>query len=330
MNLTTNYLGLKLSGPVILGASPMVDDLDYVKQIEDAGASAIVMHSIFQEQIEGAPVSDIYSREMYGGSYTDSVSEFPKPSEYKLDKDAYLDQIAAIKKRVKIPCIASLNGFQVGPWTEYARFVEQAGADALELNTYHIPTDPRENALAVEDRIVDAVAAVRKTVKIPVAVKLSPFYSSVANLAIKLEATGINGLVLFNRFYQSDMDIETLQPVPSIRMSDSSELLLRIHWLAILSHHVDLSFAISGGVHTEVDALKAIMAGANAVQVVSSVMLNGPGHITTMLKAISDWMQSHGYSSIEQMHANLNLSWCADQSAFERGNYVKTLQSYGA
>jgi len=329
MNLTTHYLGLKLTGPVVLGASPMVDDVDYVKMIEDAGGSAIVMHSIFQEQIEGAPVSDIYSREIYGAAAMDSTGEFPKPGEYKLDKDTYLDQIAAIKKRVQIPCIASLNGYQPGPWTEFARHVEQAGADAIELNTYHIPTDPRETAEAVENRILGAVEAVRKATQLPIAVKLSPMFSSLANFAAKLEATGINGLTLFNRFYQSDMDIETLQPVPSIRMSDSSELLMRIHWLAILSHHVDLSFAISGGVHTEVDAIKAIMAGANAVQTVSSVMLNGPKHITTMLNGISEWMKRHGYASIEQMHANLNLSWCADQSAFERGNYVKTLQSYG-
>jgi dihydroorotate dehydrogenase (fumarate) len=330
MNLTTHYLGLKLSGPVILGASPMVDDVDYVKMIEDAGGSAIVMHSIFQEQIEGAPVSDIYAREIYGGAAMDESSEFPKPSDYKLDKDTYLDQIAAIKKNVKIPCIASLNGYQPGPWTEFARFVEQAGADALELNTYHIPTDPRETSDAVENRILAAVDAVRKTTKLPIAIKLSPYISSMANFATRLEGLGINGLTLFNRFYQSDMDIETLQPVPSIRMSDSSELLLRIHWLAILSHHVDLSFAISGGVHTEIDAIKAIMSGANAVQTVSSVMLNGPKHIKTMLDGVAEWMKRHGYASIEQMHSSLNLSWCADQSAFERGNYVKTLQSYGS
>lgn len=328
MTLTTHYLGLKLKSPIVLGSSPIVDDVDYAKMVEDAGAGAIVMRSIFQEQIEGAPVSDIYAREIYGASM--DANEFPKDSEYKLDKDTYLDQIAAIKKRVSIPCIASLNGYQVGPWTEFARYIEQAGADALELNTYHIPTDPRETSEAVENRILGAIESVRKTTKLPIAVKLSPYVSSMANFAARLEATGVNGLTLFNRFYQSDMDIETLQPVPSIRMSDSSELLLRIHWLAILSHHVDLSFAISGGVHTDVDAIKAIMAGANAVQTVSAVMLNGPKHITTMLNGISEWMKRHGYASIEQMHANLNLSWCADQSAFERGNYVKTLQSYGA
>lgn len=329
MNLTTHYLGLKLSSPIITGSSPFPDDADFVRQLADSGVSAVVMRSIFQEQIEGNPVSDIYAREMFAGGFAETLSNFPSASEYKLDKDEYLDQIVAVKKHASIPVIASMNGTSPGPWVEYARQIEQAGADALELNTYMMATDPRATSLAVEDGLIETIAAIRKTVRIPIAVKLSPYFSSLANFAARLESTGINGLVLFNRFYQCDMDIETLQSVPSIRVSDSSELLLRIHWLAILSHHVDLSFAISGGVHTEVDAIKAIMSGANAVQVVSSVMLNGPKHVSKMLYALSDWMQRHGFSTIEQMHSNLSLSWCADQNAFERGNYVKTLQSYG-
>lgn len=328
MDLTTNYLGLKLSSPLMPGASPLVDDLDTVKRLEDAGAAAIVMHSLFEEQITGERLATIYHMELYADSYNEALSYFPKSDEFALNREQYIEQLAKIKKTVGIPVIASLNGTTSGGWTNYARQIEQAGADALELNVYFVASDPQESSLDVEKRTVELVKQVSETIEIPVAVKLSPFFSSLANFANQLDATGIEGLVLFNRFYQPDIDIETLEVKPTLKLSDSSELLLRLRWLAILSRQLGADLACSGGVHSAPDAIKAIMAGASAVQMVSSLLALGPQHLTVVRDGMVEWMEENGYESIRQMRGSMALDRCPDPAAFERANYMRTLQSW--
>ena len=289
MDLTTHYLGLELKHPFMPGASPMVDDLDTVRRLEDAGASAIVMHSLFEEQIEREHARTAHDLESHVDAFAEATSFFPQPSEYRLGPHEYLEQLRRIKAAVAVPVIASLNGVTASGWLEYARLIEQAGANALELNPYYVATDPTESAAAVEQRTIDIVLAVRRHVRIPVAVKLSPFHSSLANLASKLEAAGAQALVLFNRFYQPDIDVETLEVVPRLVLSDSQELLLRLRWLAILSGRSPLQLACSGGVHTESDALRALAAGAGAVQLVSALLKHGPGHLTKVRDGVTRW-----------------------------------------
>jgi len=328
MDLSTTYLGLHLKSPLMPGASPMVDDLDVVKRLEDAGASAIVMHSLFEEQLNGEHLASIYHMEMYADSYAEALSYFPRQSEFALGPDQYLNQIARIKRAVSVPVIGSLNGSTPGGWIRYAREIEDAGADALELNIYFVATDPQETGQAAEKRVLEVAGLVSESVIIPVAIKLSPFYSSFANMAYELDNIGVDGLVLFNRFYQPDIDIEALEVTPKLRLSDSSELLLRLRWAAILSRQIGASLAITGGVHTETDAIKSIMAGANAVQLVSALLQHGPEHLRTIESKMTQWMEEHDYVSVRQMHASMGLSTCPDPLAFERANYVRTLQSF--
>jgi dihydroorotate dehydrogenase (fumarate) len=328
MDLTTTYLGLHLKSPLMPGASPLVDDLDLVRRLEDAGASAIVMHSLFEEQITGERFATIYHMELYADSYAEAASYFPKHGDYPLGPDQYLAHIDRIKRAVSIPVIASLNGSTPGGWTEYARLIEQAGADALELNTYYVATDPQETGFAVEQRVLEVVRAVSETVSIPLAVKVSPFFSSFANFAARLDEVGADGLILFNRFYQPDIDIETLEVKPTLRLSDSSELLLRLRWLAILARQISANLCVSGGVHTGVDAIKTVMAGADAVQIVSALLRHGPEHLATIEQSMRQWMEENGYASVRQMRGSLSLSTCPDPQAFERANYVRTLHSF--
>jgi len=328
MDLTTTYLGLHLKSPLMPGASPLVDDLDLVRRLEDAGASAIVMHSLFEEQITGERFATIYHMELYADSYAEAASYFPKHGDYPLGPDQYLAHIDRIKRAVSIPVIASLNGSTPGGWTEYARLIEQAGADALELNTYYVATDPQETGFAVEQRILEVVRAVSEAVSIPLAVKVSPFFSSFANFAARLDEVGADGLILFNRFYQPDIDIETLEVKPTLRLSDSSELLLRLRWLAILARQISANLCVSGGVHTGVDAIKSVMAGADAVQIVSALLRHGPEHLATIERSMRQWMEENGYASVRQMRGSLSLSTCPDPQAFERANYVRTLHSF--
>jgi dihydroorotate dehydrogenase (fumarate) len=328
MDLSTTYLGLHLKSPLMPGASPLVDDLDLVKRLEDAGASAIVMHSLFEEQISGERLATIYHMELYADSYAEAMSYFPKHDEYALGPEQYLEQVARIKKTVSVPVIGSLNGVTPGGWLEYARLIEQAGADALELNVYSIATDPQETGFVAEMRLIDVIRSVCDSVSIPVAVKLSPFYSSLANFACRLDGLGVKGLVLFNRFYQPDIDIEHLEVNPTLRLSDSSELLLRLRWLAILSRQISASLAITGGVHTGVDAIKSIMVGADAVQVVSALLRHGPEYLAIIERDMRRWMEENGYSSVRQMRRSMSLSNCPDPQAFERANYVRVLHSF--
>jgi dihydroorotate dehydrogenase (fumarate) len=330
MNLSTTYLGLHLKSPLMPGASPMVDDLSLIKRLEDAGAGAIVMHSLFEEQISGEKLATIYHMELYSDSYAEAMSYFPRHSDYALGPDKYLDQIARIKDSVSIPVIGSLNGSTPGGWIDYARQIQDAGADALELNVYFVATNREETGAAAEARVLEIAREVCKTVTIPVAIKLSPFYSSFANFAHQLDDMGVDGLVLFNRFYQPDIDIETLEVKPTLKLSDSSELLLRLRWTAVLSRQISASLAITGGVHNETDAIKSIMVGADAVQIVSALLLHGPEYLKAIETKMCQWMEENEYASVRQMKGSMGLSTCPDPVSFERANYVRTLQSFRA
>ena len=328
MDLSTTYLGLHLPHPFMPGASPLVDDLGTVRQLEDAGAAAIIMHSLFEEQITRDQLETIHSMEVHAESFPEAVSYFPRPHEYTLGPDQYLEQIHRIKAAVAIPVIASLNGVTASGWFEYARSIEQAGADGVELNMYYVATDAQESGQMVEHRLLEVVRAIKAAVRIPIAVKLSPFFSSLAHIAHELDSLGADGLVIFNRFYQPDIDIEELDVVPSLRLSDSSELLLRLRWLAILSGRVRASLAVTGGVHTHLDAIKAIMTGADAVQMVSALLAGGPRQLRTIREQMVGWMEEHEYESLRQMHGSMSLQRSPDPSAFERANYVRILQSW--
>jgi dihydroorotate dehydrogenase (fumarate) len=328
MDLTTTYLGLPLAHPLITGASPLVDHMDLVRRLEDAGAAAITMHSLFEEQLAVEQMATWHHLESHSEAHAEAASYFPRTDEFALGPDQYLEQIRRIKAVVRIPVIASLNGSTGRGWTDYARGIEQAGADAIELNMYTVATDPHLDGSAVEQRVVEAAKIVRAAVRIPIAVKLSPFFSSVSNLAQQLDDVGVNGLVLFNRFYQPDIDIDMLDVTPRLRLSDPSELLLRVRWLAILSGRVRASLAASGGVHGATDAVKAIMAGADAVQIVSALLQHGPERLLLILRDLRHWMEEREYTSVAQMRGSMNLGRCPDPAAFERGNYVKLLQTW--
>ena len=327
MNLATTYLGLALPHPLMPGASPLVDDLDMVRRLEDAGAAAIVMHSLFEEQIaaEEQVAAQVAG---HGDSFGEALSYLPGTPPFALGPDRYLEQLRRIREAVAVPVIASLNGVTASGWLEYARLLEQAGAHALELNVYHVATDPTETAAAVEARVLDVLRAVRAAVRIPLAVKLSPFYSALGHLAQELDLLGADGLVLFNRFYQPDIDPEALEVVPALQLSDSSELRLRLRWLAILHGRVRLGLAASGGVHTGLDALKAVMAGAHAVQLVSALLRHGPEHLAVVRADLTHWLEEHEYESLAQARGSMSLLRCPDPAAFERANYLHVLQSW--
>jgi dihydroorotate dehydrogenase (fumarate) len=328
MDLSTTYLGLKLAHPVVVGASPLCGDLDTVRRLEDAGAAALVMNSVFEEQItreRGRTDDDIDSNV---NAFAEASSFFPRPSEFRFEPDEYLEQIHRIRAAVGIPVIGSLNGTTASGWLSYARLIEQAGAQALELNVYHVATDPAEDAATVERRAIDIVRAVKGSVKLGVAVKLSPFFSSLAHLATRLEEAGADGLVLFNRFYQPDIDVNELEVRPELHLSDPSELLLRLRWLAILSGQRRLDLSCSGGVHASVGAVKAVMAGASTVQMVSAILRHGPAQVSTIVDGLRLWCDKLGYASVGEMRGCMNLARCPDPSAFERGNYMRVLQSW--
>lgn len=328
MDLSTTYLGFRLPHPLMPGASPLIDDLDMVRRLEDSGAAAIVMHSLFEEQIVHDEIAQHLHLAATADSSAEALSYFPGEASFTLGPEEYLEQIARLKAAVRVPVIASLNGTTPHSWMEFARLIEQAGADALEINFYFLATDPLENGEDVEGRTLAVVAAVREAVRIPVAVKLSPFFSAFAHLARTLSAQGADGLVLFNRFFQPDIDVENLEVVPSLRLSDSSELLLRLRWLAILSGRVRSSLAVTGGVHSPLDALKAVMAGAHAVQMVSALLTRGPEYLRVVREELALWLEEHGYDSLEQAQGSMSLRRCPDPGALERANYMKILQSW--
>lgn len=328
MDLTTQYMGLTLANPLIAGASPLTQDLDVARRLEDAGASAIVMHSLFEEQIEREELSMFHHTAGLENIHAEAASYFPEPTHFDLEPDSYVEQIANLKQAIGVPVIGSLNGVTPGGWIRYAKLMAEAGADGIELNLYYLATDPTESAEAVEQRYLDVVRSVKETVTIPVAVKLSPFFSAPVHMAKRLADAGADALVLFNRFYQPDIDIEALDVVPALQLSDSSVLLMRLRWLAAVFGHVDCPLAATGGVHTGRDVLKALMAGANAVQITSAILRDGPKRVGEIEAELTQWMDEHEYESVQQMIGSMSLQRCPDPAAFERANYMKVLHSW--
>ncbi|MBI1208680.1 MAG: dihydroorotate dehydrogenase-like protein [Azospirillum sp.] len=329
MDLSTRYLGLVLPHPLMPGASPLAENLDTVRRLEDAGAAAIVLPSLFEEQLLQDRMSVLRHTEDPAEGFAEALSYFPHTDDFALGPESYLEQIRRIKLAVNVPVIASLNGITRAGWIDYARLIEQAGADALELNVYFVAAGAKDTAASVEDRLIEIAAAVKQSVELPVAVKLSPFFSALRHLVRRLEALEIDGLVLFNRFYQPDIDIEALETVPRLSLSTSSELLLRLRWLAILSGRVRPSLAASGGIHDTADAIKALMAGADAVQLVSALLQRGPSHLSRLRNELVEWLERHQYASLAEMQGSMNLLRCPDPAAFERANYMAALQGWG-
>ncbi len=328
MNLSTEYLGLALRHPFFPGASPLADDLDTVRKLEDAGAAAIVMRSLFEEQISQEQMAMYQYTDFHRECFAEAASFFPEPQDFRLGPDAYLEQLQRIKRAVQVPVIASLNGTTLSGWIDYARLFEQAGADALELNVYIVAAAPDVSGVDLESRTIELVREVKRTVNIPVAVKLTPYYTSLAHFVGRLASAGADGLVLFNRLFQPEIDVDTLEVRRSLRLSQSWELPLRLRWLGILSSQFSGSLAVSGGVHTAADAARAIMTGAHGVQMVSALLTSGPQYLSQVLAEFTCWMEEHEYESVDQLRGSLNLKACPDPSGYERANYMLMLQTW--
>ena len=328
IDLTTTYLGLKLRNPLVASASPMCEDVGNIRRMEDAGAGAVVLHSLFEEQItlESTELDRFISAAEEVGA--ESTTHFPDMLGYNRGPEGYLKHIRKVKEAVRIPVIASLNGTSVGGWLRYAKEMEQAGADALELNIYYIPVDPEVTGDQVERKYSDLVSEVKAAVGIPVAVKLGPYFSAPVNMAKRLEAAGADGLVLFNRFYQPDFDLEALEVVPNLILSNQYELLLRLHWIAVLYGHIKPDMALTGGVHTASDVVKAMMAGAKVAMMTSALLKKGISYLDTMLTELLIWLGDHEYDSIRQMQGSMSRNAVPQPQAFERANYMKVLSSY--
>jgi dihydroorotate dehydrogenase (fumarate) len=327
MDLSTTYLGFRLPHPIIPGASPLAGDLDAVKRMEDAGAAMITLHSLFEEQINGEALA-MAANDALTESYAEATSYMATPPDFSVGPDEYLELVARIRATVSVPVVASLNGATEGGWLEYAALMEKAGASALEMNVFELASDPSESGADVEARILRVLAAVKNGLNIPVAVKLSPYFSSMANMAQRLEEAGADGLILFNRFYQPDLDVENLEVARSLHLSDARELPLRLRWLAILSGHMNLSLAASGGIHSAMEVIKAVMTGAHATQIVSVLLRQGPETLATILQDLNQWLEENEYESLEQMRGSMNLVRCPDPKAFARANYMHILQSW--
>jgi dihydroorotate dehydrogenase (fumarate) len=328
MNLNTTYLGLELKNPLVASASPMCKELDLLKQMEDAGAGAVILHSLFEEQInfEANALDDFLWQGTDVGAESSTV--FADLPQYQIGPEAYLEHIRRAKAALEMPVIASLNGVSAGGWIRYAQMMEEAGADALELNIYFLPTDADLPGSLIERYYTELVATLSSTVRIPVSVKLAPFFSNVANMAKLLEKSGASGVVLFNRFYQPDFDLENLEVLPSLTLSRREELKLRLHWAAILFGKVKADVAITGGVHTAEDVVKSMMAGAKIACMTSAILENGPRYFAPLQRDLVEWMDKHEYASIEQMQGALSYRNVANPAAFERNNYLKVLSSY--
>jgi dihydroorotate dehydrogenase (fumarate) len=328
MNLTTKYLGLTLAHPFMIGASPLVDHLDTVKRLEDGGAAAVVLHSLFEEQITMAESGRIHQMDPLDKQFADALSGFPLPERYALSPEQYLEHLRRVKAAVRIPVIASLNGMTAESWLKFAASIEQAGADALELNMYAVVTEPGQSSGAIESQIRNVVVELKYSgLQIPIAVKLSPFFTALGHVAHQLDQAGANGLVLFNRFYQPDIDINAMTAVPHLELSTSAELLLRLRWLAILHSRVRCSLAVTGGVATPTDGIKAVLAGAHVVQMVSAILRHGPPYFTAMREGLVRWMESKQLASIDEVRGRVD-GGTAGNSIVERANYIRTLQSW--
>lgn len=328
MDLTTTYLGLALRTPLVPSASPLSQELDNVRRMEDAGASAVVLHSLFEEQLT-ADRYELHHHLTHGTeSFAEALTYFPEPAEFHLGPDGYLNHIRQAKEAVNIPVIASLNGASMGGWTSYARQMEQAGADALELNIYHIPTDPQQTADHVEQTYVDILRAVKSVVTIPVALKLSPFFSNLAHTARCLDEAGADALVLFNRFYQPDIDLEALEIRPRVLLSTPQALRLPLTWIGILYGRIRAHLAATSGIHQAEDVLKLLMVGANVTMLCSVLFQRGIDHIQVVEQGLRDWMDEHEYESVRQMQGSMSQRKCADAAAFERAHYVSAVHTY--
>ena len=328
MQTGTSYLGIRLEHPFVAGASPLGYRLETVQRLEDAGCAAVVLHSLFEEQITFEQEDRIAGVTMFDREFAETFSQFPEPDEYPLRPDQYAEHIRRLKKAVGIPVIASLNGRTRASWLKFATMIEQAGADALELNMYQVVTDLSVSSVHIESELVSVLEELKRLVKIPVAVKLSPFFTALGNLARRLDEAGADGLVLFNRFYQPDIDTRTLSVFPQAELSTSAELLLRLRWVAILRGRVKPSLAVSGGVATPRDGIKALLAGADAVQLVSSLLRHGPSYVATMRHGLEDWLGLHEMSSLDEMKGIVSLQTRRDPAAFERAHYIRTLHSW--
>jgi dihydroorotate dehydrogenase (fumarate) len=327
MDLRTTYLGISLPHPLMPGASPLPDVLDRARSLEDAGAAAIVLRSLFEEQILQDDLTAGLHVEGPMESYAEALSYFPDPAGFALGPFEYLEHVRRLRAAVSVPLIASLNGTTLGGWLEYARFLEDAGADALELNVYRLPVAADEDSVEVERETVEMVRAVRHSVRLPVAVKLSPFYTSLPAFAARLRDAGADGFVLFNRFLQPDIDVEELRAVPRMELSQPEELRLRLRWLGILSPSYPGALACSGGVHDTAGVIKALMAGADAVQVVSALLTRGIEHLAVLREELARWLTEHEYTSLRQLKGSMNLAGCPNPSAYERAHYMRVLQS---
>jgi dihydroorotate dehydrogenase (fumarate) len=327
-DLRTTYLGLQLKNPLVASASPLSEKVETARQLEEAGIAAIVMYSLFEEQIIHESLELDYYLNRGTHAFAEAMTYFPDVGRYVLGPDKYLGKVRELKKALGVPVIASLNGVSNGGWAKYAKRIEEAGADALELNLYYLSTDPGLTSDELEARYVELVRTVRAIVHIPLAVKLSPFFTALPNLAGKLAEAGANGLVLFNRFYQPDFDLDALEVVPHLTLSRSEELRLPLRWTAILYGRVKADLALTTGVHTSEDAVKAIMAGANVAMMASELLKNGPGRVAAILSEMQTWMEEHEYVSVEQMRGSMSQQSVAEPAAFERANYIKVLSSF--
>lgn len=328
MNLTTNYLGMSLKNPIVASSSPLSHNVDSIRRLEDAGASAVVMYSLFEEQIGFDSYYIDYHLTQGIESYAESISYFPDMQSYNVGPDEYMNLIRLAKEAVDIPIIGSLNGASVGGWVDYAASIEEAGADALELNVYYLPTNIEISGQEVERLYLEILSAVRQAVTIPLAMKLSPFFSSTANMASRLADHGADGLVLFNRFYQPDFDLENLEVAPRLVLSNSDDLRLPLRWVAILYGRLSVDLAITSGIHTSHDVIKGLMAGARVTMMASELLQKGVRRIGPVLNELVTWLDEHEYESVMQMIGAMSQKHCAEPAAFERANYMKMLQSY--
>lgn len=330
MDITTTYMGMSLRSPLVASAGPLTGSVDQIRQLEDAGIAAVVLPSLFEEQLSMERRALNHFMTVGTESYAESLTYFPEPTQYRTGPEEYLALIQQAKQAVKVPVIASLNGSTMGGWTEYASSMQQAGADALELNIYAIPTDIDQPGAAVEDTYRDILVAVREAVDIPIAVKLSPFFSNLANVARRLGENGANALVLFNRFYQPDISLEELEVHPHIVLTTEHELRLPLTWIGILYGKLPVDFAASRAIYKGQDALKMIMVGASVTMMTSALIKHGPAHVAAVEGEMIQWMTDHEYASLEQMRGSMSQVNCPDPRAFERAQYIKVLQSYNA
>lgn len=328
MDLSTDYLGMTLRSPLVPSASPLPRNLDVARRLEDAGAPAIVMYSLFEEEVKLESEQLDHYLSYFTEAFAEALSWHPEQKDYRVGSEEYMNAVRQLKEALDIPVIGSLNGVSAGGWIENARGIEEAGADALELNVYLIAADPSASGEAVEQTVVDVVREVKESVSIPVAVKLSPFYSSIPNLLQRVTEAGADGLVMFNRFYQPDLDLDALKVVPRLVLSTSDELRLPLRWVAIMYGRVSADMAITGGVHTAEDAVKSIMAGANVAMMTSELLQRGVGRLGEIEKDMRRWMETRGYDALSEMRGSMSQRNVADPAAFERANYMRVLQSW--